>query len=134
MNRYAVIFSLVCLTIFTACAPPSKNKSLLDEGRWSGYLTPMNHPEMQNPVSYEVSYENSDLDIQLIGPGAEPVQTMNPHVEGDTLYFSFNEPEEGVTLECRLASLSEGEAAFKGRCSDPSGKWALFAMIPPGAD
>ena len=130
MNRYALIF---IVALFSACSSTSQNQSPLAEGRWTGYLTPMNHPEMQNPVGYEVTYESKDLNIELVGPGAQPVPTKNPHVHGDTLYFSFSEPEEGVMLECRLASVSEGEAAYKGRCIDPSGKWAVFAMIPPKA-
>jgi hypothetical protein len=88
----------------------------------------MNHPEMQLPVSYEVSYNVEQLQINLIGPDSSVTLTNDPYLRGDTLYFSFNEPEEQVFLQCVLAKQSI--AGFAGRCTDPSGKWAQFTMAP----
>jgi hypothetical protein len=116
------------LLIFSCNTPGSKP---ISEGTWTGYLTPMNHPDMKNEVSYNVQYTNNELGIELKGPGGQPIQTMDPHIKNDSLFYSFNEPEEGVTLTCKLAKSETG--TFEGRCTDPSGKWALFSMIPPNS-
>jgi len=113
------------LMLFSACQSAPK----LQEGRWTGVLTPMDHPDMQNPVGYDVSYKSDNLLINLIGPNNTSTATQNPCLERDTLFFAFNEPEEQVLLNCVLASNSN--QGFAGRCTDPSGKWAHFTMRPP---
>jgi erythromycin esterase len=118
--------SLSLLLLLSSCAGPSR----LEEGRWTGALTPMNHPEIANPVAYEVRYEGDILAIELIGPGGELVQMRETRLDGDTLFFAFDEPEEQVPLECSLARDAAG--AFAGRWMDVSGKWARFTMVPPG--
>lgn len=118
-----LLFLFVCF--LTACS----SSTTLEEGRWTGNLTPMNHPDMNQPIGYDLSYQNNELKINLIGPDGTPVALKNPRVQNDTLYFSFNEPEQQVSLDCKLAGNSEN--GFTGRCSDASGKWALFTMNPP---
>ncbi|MDX1672359.1 MAG: hypothetical protein R3211_08450 [Balneolaceae bacterium] len=98
-------------------------------GRWNGHLTPMHHPEMKNPVMFDVSYDIDNLEMTLTGPGGEPIQTRNERVKNDTLHFEFNEPEENVLLKCRLARTEK--KSFNGKCTDPSGQWARFTMNSP---
>lgn len=121
MNRS--LLALVCLLAGCGTSPG------IEEGRWSGVLTPMNHPDMANPVAYDVRHEGGLLAIDLIGPGGEGVATHNPRLEGDTLFFAFHEPEEQVRLECALGP--DSMRGFAGRCVDASGQWARFTMEPP---
>lgn len=115
---------LILAFLLTACAP----SPALEEGRWEGTLTPMNHPEMANPIAYEVRQLDGGLSIDLIGPSGQRMPTRRPHLEGDSLFFSFEEPEEQVQLHCALGRV---EAGFAGRCADDDGKWARFTMEPP---
>jgi len=89
----------------------------------------MNHSDMANPIAYDVRYEGDALAIDLIGPGGETIPVRGTRLEEDTLFFVFDEPEEGVALECALAREDAGK--FAGRCTDASGKWARFTMQPP---
>lgn len=91
----------------------------------------MNHPDMVNAVRYDVSYENGDLSLLLIGPGGDSVKTQNAGVLGDTLFFDFTEPEEGVRLDCALGRTDGDGGGFSGRCTDSAGQWARFTMNPP---
>jgi hypothetical protein len=113
------------LVALAACGSPDR----LAEGRWSGTLTPMNHPEMANPIAYDVDYEGDDLRIALVGPNGAALPTLDVRLTADTLYFAFDEPEENVLLRCALAH--EETDRFAGRCTDASGKWARFTMLPP---
>lgn len=115
-------FALLALA---ACASPER----LDEGRWTGTLTPMNHPEMANPVAYDVGYAGDTLRIALVGPGGGTLPTRDVRLTADTLHFAFNEPEEQVPLRCALGR--EPTGGFAGRCTDASGQWARFTMQPP---
>ncbi len=117
----------IAVFLLIACQPGPQ----LEEGRWSGTLTPMNHPEMMNPMGYEVSYEGDLLSIQIVGPDSSLIPTRNPRIENDSLYFQFDEPEEQVTLDCILARDKDPGEGFAGRCTDESGKWARFTMVPP---
>ena len=123
------IFALAVSSLLAACtsSPP-----VLEEGRWTGALTPMNHPEMTNPIAYEVRSGEEGLTIDLVGAGDTPIPTRRPHLEGDTLAFSFTEPEEQVLLACSLGRV--GSEGFAGRCTDESGKWARFTMEPPAME
>lgn len=116
---------LLCLLVpLAACGPSTR----LEEGRWTGTLTPMNHPEMANPVAYEVRYEDDALTIDLAGPGGASLSTRDLRLTADSLYFTFDEPEEDVALDCALGRDADG---FVGRCTDAEGKWARFTMQPP---
>lgn len=120
---------LLFISLFMTISCNSANTDRIKQGTWTGYLTPMNHPEMKNEVRYNVQYVESELQIELTGPGGEPIQTKTPRVVNDTLFYSFDEPEEEVTLNCALGKTESG--SFEGRCTDASGKWATFGMIPP---
>ena len=101
---------------------------VLQEGTWTGGLTPMNHPDMVLPLTYEVSRVDGQWSIVLKnGEAQTPTRTLK--LEGDTLSFVFNEPEENVELTCALAR--RPDAGYAGRCTDAEGKWAHFTMIPP---
>lgn len=113
------------LTLLAACGTSSQ----LQEGRWTGALTPMIHPDMANPVAYDVRYEAGALHIDLVGPGGAAVPTRDVRLAADTLRFTFDEPEERVPLRCALGR--DGAGGFAGRCADPTGKWARFTMRPP---
>ncbi|MCG2589049.1 hypothetical protein [Rhodohalobacter sulfatireducens] len=124
MNKNTV---LTLLLFITACrATPD-----LREGLWTGTLTPMNHPEMENPINYEISYPSGSLSIDVISPDSSIIPTRNVQFENDTLYFQFDEPEEQVTLNCALGRMENLEGHFSGRCTDPNGQWAYFMMVPP---
>ena len=118
-------FLVPALFLLYACDSDPK----LTEGRWTGSLSPMNHPEMQNPVAYDVGYRDTQLQIDLIGPDGTSSSTKNVKMTSDTLYFAFSEPEEKVLLKCALAK--ENQGLFRGRCTDLNGKWAMFTMIAP---
>lgn len=111
--------------ILAACGSPER----LAEGRWSGTLAPMNHPEMANPVAYDVSYEGNLLHIAVVGPDGAALPTRDVRLTADTLYFAFDEPEENVPLRCTLRR--DTTDSFAGRCADASGQWARFTMQPP---
>ena len=115
---------LTLALLLTTCA----HSPALEEGRWTGTLTPMNHPEMATPVAYEVRQLEGSLSIDLIGPSGNRMATRHPRLEGDSLHFSFVEPEEQVQLRCALGPV---ETSFAGRCVDENGKWARFTMEPP---
>lgn len=118
------------LSMIGACTTPASAPTL-PEGTWTGALTPMNHPEMANPVTYDVHYPGGALAIDLVGPNGARIATRSVQHAPDSLRFAFDEPEEGVTLQCDLGRQADG--AFAGRCTDPDGKWARFTMIPPAS-
>jgi len=90
----------------------------------------MNHPEMSIPVNYDVVYTESGLAITIIEANGVPARAENIYLKEDALLFTLNEPGEQVVLEC---SQSKTEVnGFTGRCTDSSGKWAQFTMVPPG--
>ncbi|PEN10937.1 hypothetical protein CRI94_17035 [Longibacter salinarum] len=101
------------------------------EGKWTGALTPMNHPEMQTSVAYNVATQDGGLMIDVIGPNGNVVRAQQPELQGDTLAFRFPEPEENVMLTCRLGRTEEIPDGFAGRCTDENGQWARFTMRPP---
>lgn len=109
----------------TACTPSSPS---IESGQWTGTLTPMNHPDLHQPITYDVQSDDGALSIALVGPGGQAIPTRDVRLESDTLFFTFDEPEEQVPLDCALARDTE---AFAGRCTDASGKWARFTMRPP---
>lgn len=119
------LLPLAVLLALAACVSTSS----LPEGRWTGALTPQRHPEMETPVAYDVRYEGDALAIDLIGPGGTPVPTRDVRLTPDALLFAFDEPEEGVPLDCRLER--DGGGSFAGRCTDAEGQWARFTMRPP---
>ena len=101
----------------------------LQEGTWTGGLTPMNHPDMVLPLTYEVRRIHGKLSITLIAEETRtPTRALK--IEDDTLSFIFNEPEENVELTC--AFTRQADAGYAGRCTDAEGKWGHFIMTPPG--
>lgn len=98
-------------------------------GTWTGTLTPMNHPEMANPVTYSVRYPDGTLAIDPIGPGGAALPTRAIRHTTDSLHFAFDEPEERVTLHCALGP--QPDDGFTGRCTDTVGQWARFTMVSP---
>lgn len=111
-------------------APAAEAPVRLAEGTWTGGLTPMNHPEMITPLTYDVAYEDGALSLVLGGPGGAPMPARDAELREDTLYFMFDEPDAGVPLTCALGR--EDAGSFVGRCTDADGKWARFTMVPPG--
>lgn len=128
--QYILRLVIPCIVLggMAACSAPNSAPAL-PEGTWTGTLTPMNHPEMANPVAYEVRYLEDTLAIDLIGPNDSRITTRAVHLSADSLHYRFDEPEEGVTLQCALGCQSDGR--FEGRCTDATGQWARFTMVPP---
>ena len=96
----ASIKALALLCTLAACA--STKPTTLQESTWTGGLTPMNHPEMVMPITYDVSHADGHLAVTLI-TGDIQTPMRDAQVEGDTLSFVFNEPEANVLLTCVLA-------------------------------
>ncbi|MFW5973452.1 MAG: hypothetical protein ACOCTG_05610 [Bacteroidota bacterium] len=89
----------------------------------------MNHPDTVTPLTYDVSYEGNRLSIVLSGPGGAAMPARDAALNGDTLYFVFDEPDAGIPLNCALDRQPAG--GFGGRCTGTDGKWARFTMTPP---
>lgn len=119
---------LLFVTGLAACTTPAAQPPL-PEGTWTGTLAPMNHPEMKNAVTYEVGSPDGALAISLVGPGNTSIPTRDITLDTDTLRFTFDEPEEHVPLHCALGA--QADDSYAGRCTDASGKWARFTMVPP---
>lgn len=73
------------LILICSCTPTDTDQ--LTPGTWTGYLSPMNHPETKNEVSYNVQYVENELQIELIGPGGAPIQTETPQIKNDSLFL-----------------------------------------------
>ncbi len=112
-----MLFSVILLSC-------TSNK--LSTGQWSGSLTPGNHPEMVTPINYEVTYIKNELVLWIISPDGSRLETRSPKFENGTLTFQFNEPEEGILLDCKLEGGNQN--GFMGECKDDSGKSARFDM------
>jgi hypothetical protein len=89
----------------------------------------MNHPDISYPIEYVVSYNRDNLILSIVGPDSVLVPTQDERIEGDSLFFSFTEPEQRALLKCAFGKKETGE--FTGKCTDTSGKWAQFTMVPP---
>lgn len=121
---------LVLLALLLSAAACSSPDRALPEGTWTGGLVPMNHPEMETPIAYLVRHQGDELVLSLSGPdGSGTMATRAVRLAQDTLYFEFDEPEQNMPLRCALGRQLDG--SFVGRCTDPSGQWARFSMIPP---
>lgn len=124
--------SALLLALALAACTSTTDAPSLQEGTWTGGLVPMNHPDMQTPIRYDVRRDGGALAIDITGPDGQAVAARDIRVEADTLHFVFNEPERNVPLTCALAR--QDDARYEGRCTDAGGKWARFIMIPPAGD
>ena len=116
---------ILIIGLLSSCATSYHLKS----GIWSGHMTPMNHPEMKTELSFDVSQKNRNTVIVINGPGGMRIPTSNLSIQENLIEFQFNEPEQGVTLSCQF--VGSNVKGYSGRCTDDSGKWAVFEMIPP---
>lgn len=101
----------------------------LREGIWAGSLTPMNHPDLMTPLTFNVARVESGMDIAIEGPDGVGIGTREAMMDGDTLRFVFNEPEQNELLTCALGY--DGPGRYSGRCADAGGKWATVTMTEP---
>ena len=124
----AIQGGLLALAIIGSLSGCEQNVRL-PEGLWSGSLTPMNHPDMNIPIHYEVSYSGDLLEMDILSSDSTQVPTRNIQYVSDTLYFTFREPEEKVQLDCALAR--ESDFKLEGKCTDSTDKWARFTMVSP---
>ena len=122
------VFLVWALCVLGACTTQPDGTSV-QEGTWSGGLTPMNHPDLTTPLTFDVVVDDGQLGITIGGPGGILVDTREAVLDGDTLRFVFNEPEMDVLLTCALGS--DGSDTFAGRCADADGKWATVTMTAP---
>lgn len=114
---------------FLAACSTAPSQPALQEGTWTGGLTPMNHPDRVLPLTYEVSRADDGSLSLTLGSGDTQTPTRDVILDGDTLSFVFNEPEENVELTCALGR--QADAGYAGRCTDAEGKWGHFTMTPP---
>lgn len=127
MIRGVLLCSVLALS---ACASSRTDSSArLEEGIWTGEITPMNHPDRSSPLAYEVAYADERLTIVIEGADGQKLPTREVLLEGDELAFVFTEPEASIPLTCSLTRQPDGH--FEGRCADAEGKWARFTMRPP---
>ena len=117
---------LICVMVV---AMSCQGNRVLQEGRWSGSLSPGNHPEMSTPLEYDVENEGDRIVINIIGPDKSILETRDVTFTDNVLSFKFTEPEESVELTCNLTE--DKDATYQGKCKDQEGKWALFKMVPP---
>lgn len=129
------LFLAACVAL-AACAPTSDSPAVssdasasLPAGTWTGGLTPMNHPDLVTPVTFDVSYDGDVPAIALVGPDGSTIPTRSVALTGDSLHFVFDEPEAGVPLQCAFAA--DGQSGYEGQCTDADGKWAAMTMVPP---
>ena len=115
----------LALLFFVAACSAQPASPTLQEGTWTGGLTPMNHPDMVMPLTYEVSRAAGDLTITIVNQDLRTA-ARDVRIDGDTLRFVFNEPEGDVALTCALGR--QPGAGYAGRCTDAAGKWARFTM------
>ena len=108
--------------ILTSCSITQK----LPTGFWSGYLSPMNQPDIRTSLNYEVKGQQENVSLQILGPGGMNIPTNELQLTKDTLFFSFHRPETQVLLSCALKKVNKNY--FYGRCTDPVGKWATLTM------
>ena len=120
--------SVFVLISFLAACSAQPSQTALQEGTWTGGLTPMNHPDMVMPLTFEVRRIHGKLSI-VLNNGETQTPTYGLTIEGDTLSFIFNEPEDQVELTCAFGR--QADASYAGRCTDAGGKWAHFTMTPP---
>lgn len=123
MRRLAPL--LLVGVVLMAC--PS-GASRLQDGRWTGTLTPMNHPDMQTPIALDVRTTGGSIEIVILGPDGGTLPAREIDFDDDTLAFTFDEPEAGIPLRCDWTRQPDG--GFAGRCTDPEGKWAHFEVDP----
>ena len=125
MSKTALVLAL----LLAACGASVQAQDL-QEGTWTGTLTPMNHPEMATPLTYDVRHAGDSLAISLRATGSpDPITARDIALTADTLSFAFNEPEADVLLRCTLGR--QEDRSYAGRCADAEGKWAAFTMISP---
>ncbi|MGI9175040.1 MAG: hypothetical protein ACR2GR_06960 [Rhodothermales bacterium] len=120
-------FALTVLLIVCSAQTQAQD---LQEGTWTGTLTPMNHPERATPLTYDVRHAGDSLTITFaLSDLPDSVVTRDITLTADTLSFAFNEPEADVLLRCALGR--QEDQSYAGRCADAEGKWAAFTMVPP---
>lgn len=125
MRTLTLAFAVLGLTI-TGCEKPPPT---LEEGKWTGTIIPIAHPDQRTEVYYRVSYESQDLRIQIGTSETEARPVRAIQLTADSLRFIFNEPEADVELSCTFGLQSNG--VYEGPCADAAGKSAHFTMRPP---
>lgn len=129
-QRFAEMLGACAIALCSLSALAAQEApELLDLGVWSGELTPMHHPDAQTPLRLAVSRPAGSLVIEIRGPDDLALPTQDVTASEAGVVFSFFEPEADVLLRCDLR-FGEG-GALRGRCTDPSGKWASLTMRPP---
>ncbi|HEX9658974.1 MAG TPA: hypothetical protein VGA18_01700 [Rhodothermales bacterium] len=120
---------LIVITLGIATSGCDQPPPVLTEGKWTGAVVPLNHPDLRSEVYYRVSYEGQDLTILIGMMGMESRAAREVVVTTDSLKFVFDEPEGDVPLDCALGLHPTGN--YEGLCADSAGKSAYFTMRPP---
>lgn len=124
-----LIPSLLLAALISLLGVGCADSDQIPVGRWSGYLTPENHPEMQQPIEYEVRESDGVLSIAILSPDGMRYPARRVQLFESTLTFDWTEPEGPTPLSCTLTEQPDG--SYAGPCTDPNGQSARFVMVPP---
>jgi len=116
---------LVALVLLAGCQSTNMVRKA-PTGSWTGAIVPMNHPDQSTPIEVVIVDEEEGPIVGILGPDGHSISTFDVELSSEEMKFGFLEPEEGVAVRCTLALQDDG--AFKGRCSDDSGKWVEMRL------
>jgi len=127
MSRRLLGGVLPVLVLTLGLAMPAAAQDKLTTGVWTGTVFT---PDGQVfDLSYDVSYEDEQLGIELILPaeiGMGNIVADSPMFDQGSLAFSL---EVGESVACQLAENEDG--SYEGECIDSTGGAAVMTMIPP---
>jgi len=86
----------------------------------------MNQPSTRATLNYQVDYIEENVSLLIHSPGGKKIQTRALQLTKDSLFFSYNRPEQEEVLSCGLKRVNKNY--YYGRCADSEGKWATFTM------
>ena len=112
---------LICTIILASCSTAQ-----LPHGQWSGYVSPMNQPNIRSMLNYEVNHSEENVSLEIYSPGGGKIQTKSLQMTQDSLFFTYDKQEQQGILYCGLKKVNKNY--YYGRCTDQEGKWAVFTM------
>lgn len=127
MRHLTLFVTVIVLGIAAAaCESPPP---ILEEGKWTGFLIPLDNGGERSELYYRVSYPESELAILIGMADFESRSARNIQLTADSLHFVFDDPGVGVPVTCAFGLQSNG--VYEGPCTDTAGKSAYVTMRPP---